>query len=113
MKQSWYIVFAFILIGCGNSSQPKPYDMVDTAIVVSDTLYSAPIDSESTEIPKEETKTTTEYKEQPVYHPTPKSDEYDEGYHKGYADGEEDGYTHSGYQSAYDDSNDYDGSAAD
>lgn len=112
MKHSWYIILVFILVGCDNFSRPKSYDMTDTTMVLLDTLSSTPIDSVSAEMPKQETQSTTEYKEQPFYHSYPQSDEYDEGYHKGYADGEEDGYTHSGYQATYDDSNDYGGSAA-
>lgn len=113
MNKLLYLPLALIIVGCGNASQPKSYDMSDTALVLPETFDTTAIDSETKETPKGESKVNSNEVEQPVYHPTPKSDEYDEGYHKGYADGEEDGYTHSGYQATYDDSNDYDGRASD
>lgn len=113
MRKLFFFSLIIVLVSCGNSTRQNN-DLSDTAMVLEDSFDVSGTDTATvTDTVKTEETKPKATKDIPAYVPEPRSDEYDEGYHKGYADGEEDGYTHSGYQSTYDDSNDYHGSAAD
>ncbi len=111
MRGVIYLLFACVLVGCGNSSRSnQDADYSDSAMAIPEVVdtFSAPI-QENTSTPPAENAANHGA---PIGVTSINSDKYDEGYDQGYTDGEEDSYTHSGYQASFDDSNSFSGKAA-